>query len=206
MATMASTTMLHQVRPAASSSTARRASSVRSVRGASSVVVGRASPTSSVVGIAALPRQQFRGAAHGVALNAAAVSRPAARAAALRVSAMADKEAEVVDPDAARNQLLGIKGASMETNIWKIRLQLTKPVTWVPLIWGVLCGAAASGHFTWTPENVAKSLLCMTMSGPLLTGRGCRCAATHTTHTRAQIQSNPTQSHLPPKKNPSPEP
>jgi hypothetical protein len=35
---------------------------------------------------------------------------------------------------------------------------------------GVLCGAAASGQFTWTPENVGKSLLCMVMSGPLLTG------------------------------------
>lgn len=35
---------------------------------------------------------------------------------------------------------------------------------------GVLCGAAASGMFTWTPENVGKSLLCMLMSGPLLTG------------------------------------
>lgn len=33
-------------------------------------------------------------------------------------------------------QLLGIKGADAETNKWKIRLQLTKPVTWVPLIWG----------------------------------------------------------------------
>lgn len=32
-----------------------------------------------------------------------------------------------------------------EQNKWKIRLQLTKPVTWAPLIWGVLCGAAASG-------------------------------------------------------------
>lgn len=30
-------------------------------------------------------------------------------------------------------------------NKWKIRLQLTKPVTWPPLIWGVVCGAAASG-------------------------------------------------------------
>lgn len=68
------------------------------------------------------------------------------------------------------NQLLGIRGASESSDIWKIRLQLTKPVTWVPLIWGVLCGAAASGQFEWTPENVAKSLLCMTMSGPLLTG------------------------------------
>jgi len=67
-------------------------------------------------------------------------------------------------------QLLGVKGASQTDDIWKIRLQLMKPVTWVPLIWGVLCGAAASGHFTWTPENVGKSLLCMTMSGPLLTG------------------------------------
>lgn len=67
-------------------------------------------------------------------------------------------------------QLLGIRGASETTNIWKIRLQLTKPVTWVPLIWGVLCGAAASGQFEWTPESVAKSALCMVMSGPLLTG------------------------------------
>ena len=35
---------------------------------------------------------------------------------------------------------------------------------------GVLCGAAASGGFAWTPENVAKSATCMLMSGPLLTG------------------------------------
>jgi chlorophyll synthase len=53
---------------------------------------------------------------------------------------------------------------------WKIRLQLMKPVTWAPLIWGVLCGAAASGNFEWTPEDVAKSITCMFMSGPLLTG------------------------------------
>ncbi|KAF7146751.1 hypothetical protein RHSIM_Rhsim04G0126400 [Rhododendron simsii] len=43
------------------------------------------------------------------------------------------------------NQILGIKGAKQETDIWKIRVQLTKPVTWPPLIWGVVCGAAASG-------------------------------------------------------------
>ena len=89
-------------------------------------------------------------------------------------------------------QLLGIRGGDQASNIWKIRLQLCKPVTWVPLIWGapslhcqvqpwfslahtaprvgVLCGAAASGSFTWTPENVAKSATCMLMSGPLLTG------------------------------------
>ena len=33
-------------------------------------------------------------------------------------------------------QLLGIRGGSRTNDIWKIRLQLTKPVTWVPLIWG----------------------------------------------------------------------
>lgn len=35
---------------------------------------------------------------------------------------------------------------------------------------GVLCGAAASGNFEWTPRDVGLSLLCMVMSGPLLTG------------------------------------
>ncbi|WVZ08181.1 hypothetical protein V8G54_021527 [Vigna mungo] len=68
------------------------------------------------------------------------------------------------------NQLLGIKGAAQETNKWKIRLQLTKPVTWPPLVWGVVCGAAASGNFHWNFEDVAKSIVCMMMSGPFLTG------------------------------------
>jgi chlorophyll/bacteriochlorophyll a synthase len=68
-------------------------------------------------------------------------------------------------------QLLGMKGANTgDTNIWKIHLQLMKPITWVPLIWGVVCGAASSGHFVWKPEYVAISLLCMVMSGPCLTG------------------------------------
>ncbi|KAG5099535.1 hypothetical protein JHK82_044587 [Glycine max] len=82
------------------------------------------------------------------------------------------------------NQLLGIKGAAQETNKWKIRLQLTKPVTWPPLVWGVVCGAAASdnflkssiyydlrsGNFHWNFEDVAKSIVCMMMTGPFLTG------------------------------------
>ncbi|GER55790.1 unnamed protein product, partial [Striga asiatica] len=68
------------------------------------------------------------------------------------------------------NQILGIKGAKQESNKWKIRVQLTKPVTWPPLVWGVVCGAAASGNFHWTFEDVAKSIVCMLMSGPCLTG------------------------------------
>lgn len=68
-------------------------------------------------------------------------------------------------------QLLGIKGASATTNKWRIRLQLMKPVTWIPLIWGVTCGAAASGNFHWSqPEQIAQSLACMFLAGPLLTG------------------------------------
>ena len=70
----------------------------------------------------------------------------------------------------AARQILGMKGASTTSNIWKIRLQLMKPVTWIPLIWGVLCGAAASGHFQWRPQEVLASLACMLMSGPLLAG------------------------------------
>ena len=53
--------------------------------------------------------------------------------------------------DAAARQLLGIKGASENKNIWAIRLQLCKPVTWIPLIWGVACGVSPiviySHHF-----------------------------------------------------------
>ena len=68
-------------------------------------------------------------------------------------------------------QLLGMKGAaSGETNIWKIRLQLMKPITWIPLIWGVVCGAASSGNYVWKFEHVLVAAACMLLSGPLMTG------------------------------------
>jgi chlorophyll/bacteriochlorophyll a synthase len=79
--------------------------------------------------------------------------------------------AATAEPDAAARQLLGMKGAGEETDKWKIRLQLMKPVTWIPLIWGVSCGAAASGQYHWNdPVDVAKAALCMFLAGPLLTG------------------------------------
>jgi chlorophyll/bacteriochlorophyll a synthase len=75
------------------------------------------------------------------------------------------------DRSGQARQLLGMKGAqSGETSIWKIRLQLMKPITWIPLIWGVVCGAVSSGGFTWSLENVLISAACMLMSGPLLAG------------------------------------
>jgi len=82
----------------------------------------------------------------------------------------ADNTAGVSAKAAEVRQLLGLKGASATDDVWKIRLQLTKPGTWVPLIWGVMCGAAASGHYEWNVDNIGKALLCMTMSGPFLTG------------------------------------
>lgn len=92
--------------------------------------------------------------------------------------------AEAADGSAGVRQLLGVKGASGTTDIWKIRLQLTKPVTWIPLVWGVMCGAAASGnyHWIWNPfdENdrdvmlgltdAAKGFVAMILAGPFLTG------------------------------------
>jgi chlorophyll/bacteriochlorophyll a synthase len=72
---------------------------------------------------------------------------------------------------AKARQLLGMKGAQAgETNIWKIRLQLMKPITWIPLIWGVVCGAASSGHYVWSLEHVAIAAACMLLSGPLMVG------------------------------------
>jgi chlorophyll synthase len=88
---------------------------------------------------------------------------------------LSEKEAAagVSSPDqgSSTRQLLGMKGArSGETSIWKIRLQLMKPITWIPLIWGVVCGAASSGGYRWTLEDVLITAACMLMSGPLLAG------------------------------------
>lgn len=79
------------------------------------------------------------------------------------------------DPNSKRSaktrQMLGMKGADVkETSIWKIRLQLMKPITWIPLIWGVVCGAAASGKYEWKLEHILIAAACMLMSGPLLAG------------------------------------
>ncbi|MDY7024089.1 MAG: chlorophyll synthase ChlG, partial [Cyanobacteriota bacterium] len=75
------------------------------------------------------------------------------------------------DASAKARQLLGMKGAaSGEKSIWKIRLQLMKPITWIPLIWGVVCGAASSGKYLWTLENILIAAACMLLAGPLMAG------------------------------------
>ncbi|MBF2080157.1 MAG: chlorophyll synthase ChlG [Synechococcales cyanobacterium T60_A2020_003] len=80
-------------------------------------------------------------------------------------------DTDVGDTGSKARQLLGMKGAaSGETSIWKIRLQLMKPITWIPLIWGVVCGAASSGGYVWSVEHFLIAAACMLMSGPMLTG------------------------------------
>ncbi|WP_017325563.1 chlorophyll synthase ChlG [Synechococcus sp. PCC 7336] len=72
---------------------------------------------------------------------------------------------------ARARQMLGMKGAEVgDRSVWQIHLQLMKPVTWIPLMWGVVCGAASSGGYEWTWECFAQSMACMLMSGPLLAG------------------------------------
>ncbi len=85
---------------------------------------------------------------------------------------MSDSSTSKTNEDRGKTrQLLGMKGATPgETSIWKLRLQLMKPITWIPLIWGVVCGAASSGEYTWTLENVLKIAACMLLSGPLMAG------------------------------------
>ena len=54
-------------------------------------------------------------------------------------AAQQEKEEKDGNPFTANvSQLLGIRGGSQTADKWKIRLQLTKPVTWIPLIWGRL--------------------------------------------------------------------
>jgi len=102
----------------------------------------------------------------------------------------AKTNAEAADGSGSIRQLLGLKGASADDGKsflnWKIRLQLMKPATWVPLIWGVACGAAASGnyHAVWNlfgdapttdswavvGEDTLKAMAAMMLSGPILCG------------------------------------
>jgi len=127
-------------------------------------------------------RPTLRATARPVSFNGRVRSMP--RAANLRMQEQDEGKTKDVgveneEENSGIRQLLGVKGGKQSTNKWAIRLQLTKPVTWVPLIWGVLCGAAAAGnyHAIWDgatfsewSTDFAKAITCMVLSGPLLTG------------------------------------
>jgi chlorophyll synthase len=78
-------------------------------------------------------------------------------------------------------QILGLKDPAETTELWKIRLQLAKPISWVPLSVLVLCGAIASGHFQWNTNNndpqiidraldIVRVMAAMILAGPCSEG------------------------------------
>ncbi len=97
---------------------------------------------------------------------------PAEAATDPETTASADPQATPAKAKGSRaRQLLGMKGGDVESrSIWQLHLQLMKPVTWIPLVWGVIPGAASSGYFTWSWENVGLAVACMILSGPLMAG------------------------------------
>ncbi len=103
--------------------------------------------------------------------NSEQATEPVGSGAELNIQSNTAAALQQVDRSGRTRQLLGMKGATPgETSIWRIRLQLMKPITWIPLIWGVVCGAASSGQYTWTVENVLIAAACMLLAGPLLAG------------------------------------
>ena len=106
----------------------------------------------------------------------------------LETTALGNPTGFLIDKEEAdRRALLGMPKATAATDdtpLWKIRLQLMKPITWIPLAAGVLCGAAASGNYHWiyNPfdpadrdvllglQDAARGLLTMTLAGPFMEG------------------------------------
>jgi len=72
-------------------------------------------------------------------------------------------------------QVLGFRQTADSSDLpkWRIQIQLMKPGTWIPVCWGVMCGAAASGNYHWLeafPRDFLEVLACIVLSGPCLTG------------------------------------
>jgi len=94
----------------------------------------------------------------------------------------AEKAKEIFSNKEAR-QILGIPGEDVREK-WKVRLQLMKPISWIPLSLIVMCGAAASGnyHWIWNPwdptdrdvvlglQHAGIGFLTMLLAGPCSEG------------------------------------
>ena len=80
------------------------------------------------------------------------------------------------DADEATNvawkQLLGVKDAPRTVVKWRLRLQLTKPITWFSLCTGVIAGCMASGNAFHADEgeNLARALFVFVLAGPCMGG------------------------------------
>jgi chlorophyll synthase len=49
-------------------------------------------------------------------------------------------------------------------------VRFLKPVTWIPVVWSFICGAVASGSFSWQDLAGSKFWLAVLLTGPLATG------------------------------------
>lgn len=49
-------------------------------------------------------------------------------------------------------------------------LSFLKPITWIPVIWSFVCGAVASGQFSWANISDGVFWLGVLLTGPLATG------------------------------------
>jgi hypothetical protein len=100
------------------------------------------------------------------------------------------------DGSAAARQMLGMKGAALETDKFKIRVQLTKPVTWVPLIWGGCQPACQRGsHPAAASTDMATSAADKTVLGattepgaPCLQSTHCSSMLCHPQHVIRALQ------------------
>jgi hypothetical protein len=96
--------------------------------------------------------------------------------------------------DAGVRQMLGMKGAAEETDLFKIRVQLTKPVTWVPLIWGALsggCRGCTRGH------AVARMRSRMLAAAPRAGTQEDRCAAACAPRSQSCVLAPEHRTHAP---------
>ncbi len=58
------------------------------------------------------------------------------------------------------------------TKVGKVELiiKFLKPITWIPVIWSFICGAVASGQFTWGDLMGSTFWLGVLLTGPLVSG------------------------------------
>lgn len=62
------------------------------------------------------------------------------------------------------------------------------PLSWLAPLWSFVCGAAASGEWDWTGNNLLRLLLGLLLSGPLL---GLAWATSSKTHWHIQPDNDP---------------
>ncbi|MBC8042636.1 MAG: chlorophyll synthase ChlG [Rhizobacter sp.] len=87
------------------------------------------------------------------------------------------KRLPAITPTRLEDRIGGLSGirkergeAAIKVSRLELLVKFLKPITWVPVMWSFVCGAVASGNFSWTNLGDLKFWLGMLLTGPLLTG------------------------------------